>query len=130
MTDVNFLAGLTATTAELPKRVGGRGRKVKDNPFTAWVSDSYATQSGRSVTIPGANAKDATYLVRSAAGDLGLGVRIVVTDSKGKTLDAAALKSLEDKKSTAQVKVLFQGQDKRNYTPRKSKDVTPETPAS
>jgi len=133
MTEVNFLAGLTAQTAELPKRTGGRGRKVKDNPFTPWVSDSYASQSGRSVTVPGMNAKDATYLVRSAAQDLGLGVRIVATDSKGKTLDAAALKSLEEKKSTAQVKVLFQGQDKRSYTPRKSTDkpaqATAETPA-
>jgi len=116
MTD--FLTGLSAETAELPKAEGGRGRKVKDNPFTNWVRESYSDGKGRSVTVPGGNAKEACYLIRSAANDLGLGVRVVVTDSKGKKLDAATVADLAEKESKAQTKVMFQGKEKRSYTPR------------
>lgn len=127
MTD--FLTGLSAETAELPKAEGGRGRKVKDNPFTNWVRESYSDGAGRSVTVPGANAKEACYLIRSAANDLGLGVRVVVTDSKGKKLDAATVASHAENGSKAQVKVLFQGKDKRSYTPRQGTTATGVTPS-
>lgn len=123
----DFLSGLTATTAELPKSAGGRGRKVKDNPFTAWVSESYADGQGRSVTVPGANAKEACYLIRSAADDLGLGVRVVALNSKGAKLSADDVKGLAEKNSTAQVKIMFQGKDKRQYTPRGSKNEGTDT---
>lgn len=116
MTD--FLSGLSVKTAELPKAEGGRGRKVKDNPFTAWVRESYADGNGRSVTVPGANAKEACYLIRSAANDLGLGVRVVVTDSKGNKLDAKTVADHAEKGSKANVNVMFQGKEKRSYTPR------------
>lgn len=123
MTD--FLSGLKAETAELPKSEGGRGRKVKDNPFTAWVSDSYADGKGRSVTVPAANVKEAAYLIRSAADDLGLGVRVVALNSKGVKLSVDQIKDAAEKGSTAQTKVMFQGKEKRSYTPRsKSADVT------
>lgn len=125
MTD--FLSGLSVTTAELPKSAGGRGRKVKDNPFTAWVSESYADGQGRSVTVPGANVKEAAYLIRSAADDLGLGVRVVALNSKGAKLTADQIKDMAEKGSTAQVKVMFQGKDKRSYTPRKSADGATDT---
>lgn len=106
------LANLSVETTELPQRTSGRGRKVKDNPFTAWVSESYADKTGRSVTVPKAHVKDAQYLVRAAAADLGIGVRIVLTDSKGNKLDNAKLEGLSDK---TYVKVMFQGQEKRKY---------------
>jgi len=125
----DFLTGLSAAPAELPKAEGGRSRKVKDNPFTAWVRESYADGNGRSVTVPGENVKEAVYLVRSAANDLGLGIRVVVTDSKGNKLDAAKILELSEKGSKAQVKVLFQGQDKRRYTPRQGTTATGTTPA-
>lgn len=127
MTD--FLSGLTAETAELPKSEGGRGRKVKDNPFTAWVRESYADGKGRSVTVPGANAKEACYLIRTAANDLGLGVRVVVTDSKGNKQDAKAVAELSEKGSKAQFKVLFQGKEKRAYERRQGTTATGTTPA-
>lgn len=124
----DFLSGLKAETAELPKAEGGRGRKVKDNPFTAWVSDSYADGKGRSVTVPGANVKEAAYLIRSAADDLGLGVRVVAQNSKGVKLTVEQIKDMAEKNSTAQVKILFQGKDKRNYTPRGTAETVSETP--
>lgn len=112
----DFLSGLTAETAELPAREGGgRGRKVKDNPFTPWVSESYADGTGRSVTVPGENVKEAAYLIRSAANDLGLGVRIVITDGKGNKLSTEDVNKLAESKSKNKVRVLFQGKDKRKY---------------
>lgn len=128
MTD--FLSGLTAETATLPKAEGGRGRKVKDNPFTAWVSESYADGNGRSVTVPGANAKEACYLIRSAANDLGLGVRVVAQNAKGQKLDAKTVADMAEKGSTAKVTVLFQGKEKRSYTPRNSGGVAESTPTA
>jgi hypothetical protein len=128
MTD--FLSGLSVETAELPKGEGGRGRKVKDNPFTQWVSDSYATESGRSVTVPGANVKEAAYLIRQAAQDLGLGVRVVALNSKGDKLDVKTIQEMAEKGSTAKVKVMFQGKDKRKYSPRKSSDGVESTPSA
>src|SRR5882762_3332738 len=115
--ELDFLNNLTAETTELPARAGGagRGRKVKDNPFTPWVSESFAAKVGRSVTVPGASVKEAQYLIRSAAADLGLGVRVVVTDTKGNQLKPEDVTKLVENKSTRQVKVLFQGQEKRKY---------------
>lgn len=125
----DFLSGLTAETATLPKSEGGRGRKVKDNPFAQWVKDSYADGQGRSVTVPGANAKEACYLIRQAAQDAGLGVRVVAQNGKGVKLDAKTVSDLAEKKSTAQVKILFQGKEKRAYERRQGTTATGTTPA-
>lgn len=125
----DFLSGLSAAPAELPKAEGGRGRKVKDNPFVAWVRESYADGNGRQVVVPGANAKEAAYLIRSAANDLGLGVRVVVQDNKGNKLDAKAVAGLAEKGSKANVTVLFQGKDKRSYSRREGTTATGTTPA-
>lgn len=120
MADFDFSA-LTAETAELPKRDGGRTRKIQDNPFVRFVQDSYDTKSGRAVTVPKSVLKDTERLIRTAAADLGLGVRIV-TSLKGEALEKAG--------ATKQIKVSFQGQEKRKYAPRKAKgETTPETPA-
>lgn len=125
----DFLSGLSVETAELPKSEGGRGRKVKDNPFTAWVRDSYADGNGRQVTVPGANAKEACYLIRQAAQDLGLGVRVVALNAKGVKLDAKTVANLAESKSTAKVTVMFQGKEKRAYERRQGTTATGTTPA-
>lgn len=125
----DFLSGLSVETAELPKSEGGRGRKVKDNPFTAWVRDSYADGNGRQVTVPGANAKEACYLIRQAAQDLGLGVRVVALNTKGVKLDAKTVADLADKNSTSKVTVMFQGKEKRAYERRQGTTATGTTPA-
>lgn len=126
----DFLSGLSAAPAELPKAEGGRDRKVKDNPFTNWVRESYNDGQGRSVTVSGANAKEACYLIRSAANDLGLGVRVVAQNSKGDKLDAKTVADMAEKGSTAKVKILFQGKEKRQYTPRGSAPVAESTPTA
>lgn len=125
----DFLTGLSAAPAELPKSEGGRGRKVKDNPFTAWVRESYADGNGRQVELNGANAKEACYLIRQAAQDLGLGVRVVVLNSKGVKLDAKSVADMADKNSTAKVRVMFQGKEKRAYERRQGTTATGTTPA-
>ena len=124
----DFLSSLSVETAALPESHAGRNRKVKDNPFVEWVQGSYSDKTGRSVTIPGANVKEACYLIRSAASTLGLGVRIVVQNGKGETLDRDAINKLAESNSKAQTKVLFQGKDKRAYQ-RKNGENGAETAA-
>lgn len=124
MTDfLSSLSTLTVETTELPARAGGgRGRKVKDNPFTPWLSESWADKTGRSVTVPGANVREAEYLIRAAAADLGVGVRIVRTDARGNVLTKEDTDKLVESKSTKNVKVMFQAQEKRKYE-RKTETV-------
>lgn len=110
MAEFDFSA-LTVETTELPKRDGGRTRKIQDNPFVRFVQDSYDTKTGRAVSVPKSVLKDTLRLVRQAAADLGLGVRIV-TSLKGEALEKAG--------ATKQIKVSFQGQEKRKYAPRQS----------
>ncbi len=117
----DFLSGLSVETAALPEKVA-REKKIKDNPFTAWLSESYADRSGRSVTVPVANVREVQNLIRYAANDLNIGARVVVQDSRGNVLDKNKITELVEKGSTAKVKVLFQGQDKRKYSPRKPKN--------
>lgn len=122
----DFLSGLSVEIAELPK---SESRKVKDNPFSAWIRDSYADGNGRQVTVPGANVKEACYLIRQAAKDLGLGVRVVALDAKGVKLDAKTVANLAESKSTAKVTVMFQGREKRAYERRQGTTATGTTPA-
>jgi hypothetical protein len=112
---------LTAEVAELPKRAGGKPKKTENNPFLAMVGDSYTTNTGRSVTVPNAKVKDAVYLIRHAANELGLGVRVVVSLTKEQRENAPKNKN---------VKILFQGQPKRKYSPRKSKAPAEGAPAT
>lgn len=124
-TGYEFLASLTAAEeTELPKRAGGatgKARIVQNNPFTPWVSESYADGKGRAVTVPNENVKKTEYLIRQAAEDLGLGVRIVFV-VKGDVKDKKSLESVHKKSN---VKVMFQGQKKRSYSARrKSAEAT------
>jgi hypothetical protein len=115
MTDFDF-ANLTPEVAELPKREGG-GRTaselVKNNPFRKFVSDTYNEEgsTGMAVTVPKSQLKTTQRLIRKAAEDLGIGVRIVTTPKS-----AEELNKLGDDKP---VKVLFKGQKKKKFATRK-----------
>lgn len=105
---------LTFETAELPKIE--RKRETGPNPFTDPVSATYAEKTGKAFTVPGAVAQKAVSKLRSAASALGLGVRIVVTNTKGEKLEPAEIKNLAEQKSTAKVTIKFQATEKRKYT--------------
>jgi hypothetical protein len=121
MSDFDF-SSLSAEVTELPKREGGRTRKIQNNPFLPWVQESYSTGTGRAVEVPNEHVKRTEYLIRQAAEDLGIGVRVVMSLDK-----EARDKAPKNKK----VRVSFQGQEKRKYEPRKRKnssaDTVPET---
>lgn len=112
-------SALSVETAELPPRAGGREKKFRDNPFTTVLRESFDTKTGRKVEVPKAQLKDLEYLLRSAATELGIGVRIV------KSLTGEALeKAANNKKITVQ----FQGQKKKQYTKRNAEETpAPET---
>lgn len=118
-TEFDFTA-LKVEKAELPPPAGGRTKQIKHNPFTQWVGDSYSDGTGRAVTVPKSQVKLTERLIRDAATSLGIGVR-VNTEPKGEALEKAA--------QNKNVRVQFQGKEKKKYSPRKSKTETqPETP--
>lgn len=124
--EFSFLDSLQVEEAvELPKvnRTGGGGREraVQDNPFVQTLQDSYQTDMGKAVTVPARHAVKTEYLIRQAAEDLGIGVRVVrIVD--GERVEKAALKDLNQNKN---VKIMFQGQKKRAYSPRTRKPKAP-----
>ena len=85
-----------------------RERKHRDNPFVAWLAESYDKGTGKSVTVPAANVGEVQYLIRRAADEIGCGSRVVVQNSKGETLDRDAQKSAK-----GNLTVLFQGKDRK-----------------
>lgn len=109
---------LTVEETALPQRDSGRQRKVQNNPFVTHVQTSWDKQTGMSVTVPKSQAKDAEYLIRQAAKDVGLGVRIVRANSDGSKMSPEAF---EKAGNTKQIRLMFQAQEKRKYSPRKSK---------
>lgn len=116
---------LQPAEAEFPKQEGaGRKRLMEDNPFIEWVQESYSDGKGRAVTMPKSQVETACKLIRRAAADVGLGVRIA-TSLKGEALEKAA--------NNKNITVHFLGKEKREYTPRKKKTATqdvPENPGS
>ena len=105
-------SALSVEDAELPARQGaGRQRKVQNNPFLAPVQESYDKGVGKAVTVPNAQCKDAEYLIRQAAADLGIGVRVVFSLDKEAREKAAKNKN---------VTISFQGKEKRAYKGRKT----------
>lgn len=64
---------------------GGRLVAMRDaNPFTAAVWQSYELEQVKGVTVPGGTPlRDAYQLIRWAADDQGIGVRIVVITENG-----------------------------------------------
>jgi hypothetical protein len=117
MAEFDF-SSLTAEETTLPAAGGGKTREIQDNPFVKFVQESYNTKTGRAVTVPNEMVKKTEYLIRQAAEDLGIGVRIAYS------LDKEAREKAPKNKN---VKVMFQGKEKRKYAPRKNKaEVTPE----
>jgi hypothetical protein len=112
------LAALVPTDAEVPTMQ--RERKHRDNPFVAWLSESYSTETGKSVTVPAANVGELEYLIRRASDDLGIGARVVVQNSKGETLDKDARKNAK-----GNLTVLFAGKDRK--TRRTAEQVAAES---
>lgn len=109
------LTALVPTDATLPSTA--REGKYKDNPFEAWLADSYENKTGKSVTVPAANVKEVQYLIRRAADTLKIGSRVVVQNGKGETLDREAIKTAK-----GNLTVLFAGKDRKQSKP---KDETP-----
>ena len=82
-------AALRPETAELPR--SARGREAGPNPLLALVQESWdayddGKDAGRKLTIPTSEAVRAIYLLRRAAGELGIGISTPMTDAKGNRL--------------------------------------------
>lgn len=129
----DFLNSLDAADTELPKieRAGGgngRGRQVQDNPFVGWLQESQTTEKGKSVTVQNRHAKRTEYLIRQAAEDLGIGVRVVRMVDGEQVKEKKALENFHDNKK---VTLMFQAQKKRKYAPRtrRAQSTAPETAA-
>jgi hypothetical protein len=71
-------SNLTVADAALPTIT--RQGKHRDNPFVAWLQESKDNNTGKTVTLPEAEVKGATYLIRRAATQLGVGSRVVEQD--------------------------------------------------
>lgn len=108
------LTALVPTEAVVPKST--RETKHRDNPFVQWLAESFESSTGKSVTVPAANAGEVEYLIRRAADELSIGARVVVQDGKGNTLDKDARKAHK-----GNVTVLFMGKARKA---RKAKDAT------
>lgn len=105
------LSTLAPVNAEVPSQQ--RERRVKDNPFVAWLADSFENKTGKSVTVPAANVGEVEYLIRRAADELKIGARVVVQDSKGNTLDKDAKRNAK-----GNLTVLFAGKDRKTRKPK------------
>jgi hypothetical protein len=131
-TGFEFLSSLEAEETALPeiKRAGGgngRTRVVQDNPFVGWLGETWDTESqtskaGKAVTVKASQAKKTEYLIRQAAADLGLGVRVVhlvdgeeIKVRKAQGEEKSELDALHPNKK---VKVMFQAQKKRKFANR------------
>lgn len=140
-TGYEFLSNLSAEETELPeiKRAGGgngRERKVQDNPFLGWLgetwdADTQTSKAGKAVTVKAGQARKTEYLIRQAAQDLGLGVRVVhmvdgkeITVRKAQGEEKAELDTLHPNKN---VKVMFQAQKKRKFANRTRRAAQAET---
>lgn len=126
-TGFEFLANLKAEETALPevKRAGGgngRARVVQDNPFIPWLQESKEKEIGKAVTVKASQAKKTEYLIRQAAADLGLGVRVVhIVDGKEITVRKASgeeKSELETLHPNKTVRIMFQAQKKRKFANR------------
>jgi hypothetical protein len=140
-TGFEFLSNLQAEETTLPeiKRAGGgngRERAVQDNPFVGWLSETWdaetlTSKAGKAVTVKASQARKTEYLIRQAAQDLGLGVRVVhmvdgkeIKVRKGAGEEKAELDTLHPNKN---VKVMFQAQKKRKFANRTRRTAQAET---
>lgn len=117
-TDKTFDFGaLTVETAETIPGVK-RGRRASvESPFVPVMRESYENGgAGRKLTIPAAHVKDATYLLRQAAAQVGCGATIRVTNKTGDVLTGAEIDKLNPRTN---VNVIFAGVEKRKHDPEK-----------
>lgn len=122
MTSFDFSA-LSATDATVPTSTRAAKR---DNPFGAWLKESYDKGTGKAVTVPAANVAETVYLIRQAANELNIGSRVVLQDSKGNVLTTDRVGMDKDGKGgkivvvkedgtefRSNVKVLFAGKNRK-----------------
>lgn len=107
-------------SSEAP-HTGGKSRKYDVNPFAKAFAESHLTGEGRAYTLPKSAVKEAVYLLRQAAADSEMGVRIAFSDMKGNVIETSKIKDLPE---NAKVKVVFWATKKRKYT-RKPVESTP-----
>lgn len=121
----------SAKVAEMPKTGAGRPGKYGDvNPFTEPLASSFEAfekgeNAGRQITLPGARAGEAVYLIRKAADELSIGARVYI-QHKGKNVTAKDAKNIR-----GNVTVLFSGknrkQKKDTETPEPVSEATDDT---
>ncbi len=73
------LSALTVSDAAVPT-ITRTTTAAKDNPFIAHLQASYDSKTGKSVTVPEANADEVMYLVRQASNALNIGARVVKSE--------------------------------------------------
>lgn len=117
---------LTVEETELPGVRRGRTRHIEHNPFLGPVGDSYNDGKGRAVKVPNEHYKTTENLIRRAAEDLEIGVRVVPSLT-------AEERDKAPKNKTVTVK--FQGQPKRKrrtkaeiQAAKSNTETQPETP--
>lgn len=138
-TGFEFLSNLQAEETALPEiqRAGGgngRTRVVQDNPFVPWLQESKEKEIGKAVTVKASQAKKTEYLIRQAAQDLGLGVRVVHmvdgTEVKVRRAQGEEKSQLESLHPNKSVRIMFQAQKKRKFANRTRKANGAETSES
>lgn len=116
------LSALSVENAVMPEaKTPGKAKAYDVNPFLAHLRDSKESSTGKVLSVPRSMVANVSYLLRQGAGELGYGIRIVVTTSTGKVLDKDALKSVPESRT---VKVCFQATTKRKYTRKPKADET------
>lgn len=95
------LSALAPVDAEVPTTT--RERKHKDNPFLAWLAESFEKKIGKAVTVPKANVGEVEYLIRAASNELGIGARVVKSEPKaGKVTITFAGQTRKNRKTKAE----------------------------
>jgi hypothetical protein len=124
------LTALAPTDADMPA-VQRAGRTPKDNPFVAWLKESYENKTAKAVTVPAASVREVVYLVRAADRALNIGSRIALADNKGNRCDLVTVGEgdakrvvpvrEDDTEVKGNVKVTFMGKERKQ---RKAQEST------
>lgn len=130
--------------AELPAVTRGT-ETAGPNPLKDVLRQSKETGKGKAVTVPAAQVASVVRYIRRAANDLNIGARIVLTSGDGRTkLDTEMVGGTKTAKGRTsggrlavikpdgaeykgQVRVLFQGQNRKARTPKPAETAPAET---
>lgn len=129
MAGIDF-ANLTATdTDTLPAT--RRSDTLAQTPFPGWIAESYERKIGKRVVVPANAVGQVKGLIRKAAANVGLGVRITLEEANSgnpldwysKNREAFVVRPAEGDEvvkvpGNLNVAVKFQAQDKRKYEKR------------